>query len=260
MPKEITPILASLANKIRYTIVDNPMRHLGYSQIRKQYGVFAEVERGTILRKSMQIDPALLIELCGSFALSLDLYIVFRDLGGFILGSGCISQKWLQFLVRANRDYGVSEGKIVQLLSVEPTSERNVTAAAKVYRERAAAGELECVWSGRSLSLATLAVDHLLPFSVWKSNDLWNLVPANSGVNARKSDKIPAGELLGLRKERILACWRLMYGLFPVRFSREISFGLLGDAFGENWEEKAFERLCGISTYLIETGGYEGFT
>lgn len=260
MPQEVTPILASLVNKIRYTIVDKPMRHLGYSQMQRQYAVFAEVEGGTILRKSMRIDLSLLIALCGSYVLSLDLYTVFRDLGGFILGSGCISQKWLQFLVRANRDYGVSEGRIVQLLSAEPVAERNVTTAAKMYRERAAAGELACVWSGRQLSLATLAVDHLLPFSVWKSNDLWNLVPANSRVNARKSDKIPARDLLVARKESILTCWRLMYGLYPDRFSREVSVSLLGGAFGEDWEEKAFERLCGISAYLIEKRGYEGFT
>lgn len=259
VPEEIMQVLASLSNKIRYTIVESPMRHLGYSLMQKEYAVFAEVEKGTTLRKSMGIDTALLIEACGTYSLSGELYSVFRDLGGFILGSGCVSQKWLEFLMRANRDTGIGEGQLLKLLTTEPVSERNVTTAAKVYRERAAAGDLACIWSGKHVSVMNLAIDHLLPFSVWKCNDLWNLVPSDSGINAKKSDKIPSASLLVLHKEQILSCWRMMYALYPDRFSREISVGLLGDSFGSDWEEKAFERLCGISTYLILTRGYEEF-
>lgn len=146
----------------------------------------------------------------------------------------------------------------MELLSAVPVSERNVTAAARVYRECAGEGVLRCVWSGRAVLPERLAVDHMLPFAVWRCNDLWNLVPADESVNARKSDRIPAGELLVLRKDAILACWHLMYARFPERFAKEVSVGLLGEEFGEGWEERAFERLCGISAYLIETRGYEG--
>jgi len=85
VPGEIMPVFASLVNKIRGTIVDNPMRHLGYSQTGREYAVFSEVERGRAVRASMRVDVSLLIDLCGSYALSQELYAVFRDLGGFIL-------------------------------------------------------------------------------------------------------------------------------------------------------------------------------
>ena len=259
VPGEIMPVFASLVNKIRGTIVDNPMRHLGYSQTGREYAVFSEVERGRAVRASMRVDVSLLIDLCGSYALSQELYAVFRDLGGFILGSGCVSQRWFAFVMRANRDRGISEGRVMELLSAVPVSERNVTAAARVYRECAGEGVLRCVWSGRAVLPERLAVNHMLPFAVWRCNDLWNLVPADESVNARKSDRIPAGELLVLRKDAILACWHLMYARFPERFAKEVSVGLLGEEFGEGWEERAFERLCGISAYLIETRGYEEF-
>ena len=133
VPGEIMPVFASLVNKIRGTIVDNPMRHLGYSQTGQEYAVFSEVERGRAVRASMRVDVSLLIDLCGSYALSQELYAVFRDLGGFILGSGCVSQRWFAFVMRANRDRGISEGRVMELLSAVPVSERNVTAAARVY-------------------------------------------------------------------------------------------------------------------------------
>ncbi|WP_338096976.1 HNH endonuclease domain-containing protein, partial [Methanorbis rubei] len=257
VPTEMKGVVASLVNKIRSTIVDKPMRHLGYSQSKREYSVFRLVESSIPVRKADQIDLRLLIERCGSFSISSELYGVFRDLGGFILGDGCVSAKWVDFLERLNHDAGVSEGELMERFSMAVVSERNVDAARVFFRDFVLTGDLCCVWSGRQLSLCSLAVDHLLPFSLWHCNDLWNLVPSDAGVNLRKSDKIPVGSFLCERKEMIVGCWRLMYAEFPVRFSREISLGLLGGEFGEGWEEEAFASLCRIAEYLVGVRGYE---
>ncbi|WP_418887615.1 HNH endonuclease domain-containing protein [Leeuwenhoekiella marinoflava] len=49
-------------------------------------------------------------------------------------------------------------------------------------------------------------MDHVIPFSVWKNNDLWNLLPAAAHINARKRDKIPAPELIARQRGHIGKC------------------------------------------------------
>ena len=44
---------------------------------------------------------------------------------------------------------------------------------------------------------------------------------------------------------------------YPHEFTRGLTVGLLGEEPKEDWKEKAFERLCAISRYLIESRGYE---
>ena len=96
-----------------------------------------------------------------------------------------------------------------------------------------------------------------MPFAVWKSNDLWNLVPATQEENSKKSDKIPSVSSLERKKEAIFQCWDLLSAAYPHEFNRGLTVGLLGEEPKEDWKEKAFERLCAISRYLIESRGYE---
>ncbi|MFD2825276.1 HNH endonuclease domain-containing protein [Leeuwenhoekiella polynyae] len=52
--------------------------------------------------------------------------------------------------------------------------------------------------------MARYPLDLVIPFSICKNNDLWNLLPAARNVNAAKSDKIPAPELIERQRDRIL--------------------------------------------------------
>lgn len=257
--EEIRDTLTQLIKKIRYTITDNPMRHLGFSQTEKQYSVFYLEEKAETIRKTDTLSLQLLIEKCGSFSISRELYAVFRELGGFIIGSGSILQKWMEFLQKVNADSGVTDGELMERFSMYPVSDRNVSAASKVFHEKIWAGGCLCVWSGKRLDCSNLAIDHLLPFAVWKCNHLWNLVPADGRVNLSKSDGIPDPKFLLKRKKEILECWDLLYGLFPLRFEREITVGLLGEFPKENWKEMAFLRLCDTAGYLTEVRGYSSW-
>ena len=254
--EEIKSALVKLIMQIRYTITDNPMRHLGYSQTGKEYSVFSLEEKPISIKNSDALSLQLLIEKCGSFSISHELYAVFRELGGFIIGSGCISQKWMEFLQKVNADSGITDGELMERFSMYPVSDRNVSAASKAFHDKIRVGGCSCVWSGKRLNDSTIAVDHLLPFVVWKCNDLWNLVPSDAKVNLRKSNSIPSPLFLRERKNEILECWDLLYTLYPERFEREITVGLLGGFPMDHWKEKAFERLCETARYLTDVRGY----
>jgi CRISPR/Cas system Type II protein with McrA/HNH and RuvC-like nuclease domain len=49
---------------------------------------------------------------------------------------------------------------------------------------------------GRSSGITGMHIDHMIPFVAIRNDDLWNMVPSRGDVNIRKSNRIPAGELL----------------------------------------------------------------
>ena len=87
-------------------------------------------------------------------------------------------------------------------------------------------------------------VDHAIPFSLWGNNDLWNLLPADADINARKSDKLPTAELLKTNQAQVLDNWRLTREAMPQAFDRQAAH-LLGHELrlGKAWEGELFARL-----------------
>ena len=247
----------NLVSKIRYAIRDLPMRYLGYSQTGREYSVFHLEEKTKPISKKNSISVQTIIEKSGTYSISKELYIVFRELGGFIIGSGCISDKWVSFLHNLNHTNGISDAEIRERFAAEPVQERNTRNARELYLSLAREKKCFCVWSGKPVSEETLAVDHLIPFSIWKSNELWNLVPADSKINGSKSDLIPNSSRLENRKQEIFSSWEALFTKYPHEFTRGLTVGLLGEEPKEDWKEKAFERVCAISRYLIESRGYE---
>lgn len=131
--------------------------------------------------------------------------------------------------------------RVVERLLVSPDAEREQGDARSVYE---AAGIGECVWTGRRITPASMEIDHVIPFSLWRNNDLWNLLPAAKAVNAEKSDRIPATGLLRRRRGAIVECWEAARTAFPSRFEREASaqVGTLATSRGLQLGE-LFERL-----------------
>lgn len=257
IPDEIRGEVFELSRVIVYTITRLPMRHIGFSQSGKRYALFRIEEERTFTKRNLTADFSIktIIDGFGKFSISYDLYLIFRDLGGFILGTGTVSQKIRETLYAKNDT--ISKSEIDTLLSIIPVSERDTEDARKAYKKAIREGRSVCVWGNGNLTESTLVVDHLIPFAVWKSNDLWNLVPATQEENSKKSDKIPSISRLERKKEAIFQCWDLLSAAYPHEFNRGLSVGLLGEEPKENWKEKAFERVCAISRYLIESRGYE---
>ena len=95
-----------------------------------------------------------------------------------------------------------------------------------------------------------------MDLSVWKNNDLWNLLPSQAATNNKKRDKIPAVELIEKRKDLILHYWQLINENQLQRFQKEIRVALLGNNTS-SWEEAAIKKLKESCDYLISTRGYE---
>jgi hypothetical protein len=105
--------------------------------------------------------------------------------------------------------------------------------------------------------MSELHIDHIIPFSVWRNNDLWNLLPAHRDINLKKRDRIPSQELLHRRKSLILRYWREIKSQFPDRFDSEIRLSLTGNY--EEYDELlngAFGKLVDKVENLINQYGY----
>jgi len=110
----------------------------------------------------------------------------------------------------------------------------------------------ECVWTGKSLR-RRFDVDHVVPHSIWRSNALWNLLPAAASVNRQKSDRLPTRNLLADRKSVITDYWDVLHRTHPRRFNREAAAlagsrdpdcDLLFAALLEAVEVTALQRGC----------------
>ncbi|WP_048145888.1 HNH endonuclease domain-containing protein [Methanoplanus limicola] len=69
-----------------------------------------------------------------------------------------------------------------------------------------------------------MSVDHMIPFSVWKNNDLWNLLPALNSVNSKKSDKIPSPALIEKRSDAITGYWDILHEKYRSGLKRKSQY------------------------------------
>lgn len=133
----------------------------------------------------------------------------------------------------------IEPSKIINLL-IKKDDRRNVNEAKKIYDSLKSK---ECVWSGRSIK-DKYDVDHAIPFSLWRNNNLWNLFPALSSVNSRKKDRLPSAELIKKRKDSIIYYWEKMRENLPDRFDNDIfKFANINETELRNWENILFARF-----------------
>ncbi|SFR47933.1 HNH endonuclease [Marinobacter daqiaonensis] len=115
---------------------------------------------------------------------------------------------------------------------------RDTSLVRKLVEQQLAAGRVECMWTGRSLSRERYDIDHCFPWSRWSNNDLWNLFPASHLANAAKSEKLPSDSLLKQARPRIMEWWEraLMGTDMESRFfaEAETALPLLGDSRSTN--------------------------
>lgn len=146
-------------------------------------------------------------------------------LGADIWRELCLSGHWIQdaLLLRwSELTAEISQkvlrpSQVIDLLLRPLKIGRNVDEARNIYQSLPSK---ECVWTGASLP-RTFEVDHVLPFSLWRNNDLWNLLPAAAGANRAKADRLPANSLLKRRKDVILDYWDHLHRANPTRFELE---------------------------------------
>jgi hypothetical protein len=218
------PINASLLRTLRRTICDGPVTHAGGALATRMFGH----EGGDVL-------------------VAAPLWRELSLMGHWI--QDALLLRWAELVERLSAGEVSADAAIARLM-VSPDPVRETAAARELYLARPS---LECVWTGRRLDSKSLAIDHVLPFSLWRNNDLWNLLPSHAKVNAEKSDKLPTRELLRSRRDAIAHCWTLGREAFPRRFAAETrvqtgdaeaDLGRLFDALVESVEVTALQRAC----------------
>ena len=127
------------------------------------------------------------------------------------------------------------------LLLARPEPTRATALARAAYLQ---AGVSACVWTGHALSQRRFDVDHVIPFSLWGNNDLWNLLPADPKVNGQKSDLLPSSDLMTLRRPEIIANWELLFDAMPEAFRHQTATLLdQSVASSERWMDRLFSRM-----------------
>ncbi len=251
---EVNNEFYELVKELKTNIVKNPMQYIGSSINKGLYSIY-NYQNNSTLKKSILQNSNWLINNCGSFTIPKDYYEAFQILGSFISGTDNILFKWAEFSVNASPIKLEKEIVLTQILK-NPITERDVESSKKLYKSILKnAGEVVCVWSGKKI--LNYDVDHVIPFSIWKNNDLWNLLPAQPTLNNSKRDKIPSTQIITKQKDIIINYWELILAAQKERFEDEIQVALLGNNTFKNWQNTAFNQLLNTSKYLVETRGYE---
>ena len=158
--------------------------------------------------------------------------------------------RWAKLTAEMSEDR-LEVAEVIDKLLVRPKPERDIETAQKVYT---GLSDLRCVWTG--MVLRRFEVDHLIPFSLWYNNDLWNLLPAARSVNQAKKDKLVSRPTLVSSRDRIIDYWRLLRSLHEKRFELELRRSLLGrEVPRTSWELEAFAGLSeAIESVAIQRG------
>jgi len=261
IPEDISPDVMALFSIIRETIIINPMKFLGRSKSDEHNSVYQSEKAGIKIPGDAYPDPEYILDNFGYFYIPTEVSMAFEYLGSFISGEESILEGWAEFSHNKSKET-IPKENILRALTTEPETRRAVHLAKQFYHDAFMEGPLECVWSGKIIrDESKMAVDHMIPFALWKNNDLWNLLPAEKKENGKKSDLIPSRILLERRKDIITEYWDRLYQAHPAHFSKEITLSLLEKPFSEqeNWKEEAFANLLQKVDYLIEVRGYEAW-
>lgn len=182
-----------LLRRLERAIVEGPVKHAGGGRGKGQLFRHA---RGEIV-----VSGGLWKELC---------------LTGYWIRDA-LMLRWAELVARLSKG-NVEPARVVGVLLSGPDPAREQAVARELF---AARPDLRCVWSDAPLRAGNLDIDHVIPFALWRNNDLWNLLPADRKVNGRKSDALPSAGLLRRRRDAILRCWEVGRTAMGPRFRRE---------------------------------------
>ncbi|MBW4549148.1 MAG: hypothetical protein KME25_32795 [Symplocastrum torsivum CPER-KK1] len=98
-----------------------------------------------------------------------------------------VAWEWLNYMQRRNPSVPAISNKLFPPEKRE-SLERQIAYWKLVLQHT----NLQCIYSGRLLSLENLSLDHYLPWSFVTHDNLWNLIPTFRDVNSAKSNKLPS--------------------------------------------------------------------
>ena len=157
--------------------------------------------------------------------------------------------RWAQLTADMNRQ-GEGLGHYLPML-LQPLSEARDTSEIRGLLR--GYSDLRCVWTDKPLQ-REFEIDHLIPYSVWGNNDLWNLLPCDPRTNNEKRAQIPGLDLIRKRSEALVHYWQLYRANAPSRFERQLGRAL-GARHGPGWEKQAISGLMETVERLAVTRG-----
>ena len=101
---------------------------------------------------------------------------------------GWISWRWLQYMQKKNPNTPALANKLF------PPRERELLLPSQTSYWKTVlknCPDFKCIYSGQTLTLDDLSLDHYLPWSFVAHNQPWNLIPIPKSVNSSKSNRIP---------------------------------------------------------------------
>jgi len=154
--------------------------------------------------------------------------------------------------INSGEEESIKPSTVIDCLLTVPIQQRNVYSAKSFYDSLKTK---ECVWSGKTIS-DQYAIDHAIPFTLWKNNDLWNLFPADPKVNGNKKDKLPSNNVVTKRKDCVIYYWELLKQKYTARFEYEAKkFGGVNLFDSNNWQNKLFSSFTeAIEITAIQRG------
>jgi hypothetical protein len=153
--------------------------------------------------------------------------------------------RWAEFTTQLkHQDPSVTTSEVITRLLETPVPDRDVTVAREIFGTvQARSGAIECVWTGQTLG--DFEVDHAIPFSLWRNNDLWNLLPASPKANSQKADALPRRDRIEARRSSIVASWEMLFEAASSRFLQHAT-GLVGTElsdFGRSEQDRLFSAF-----------------
>ena len=142
-----------------------------------------------------------------SLVINASLWNSFRNLSLWIEAL-CIHE-WCLFTEARSKSSefvrGVSRGYIYELLTDQPSNRRPLTWERNAIDILMYEGAVfTCPWTEKPLSIGNYDLDHIVPLSVYPTNELWNLVPSDRAHNQhKKRDLLPSTDRLDRSKSYI---------------------------------------------------------
>ena len=258
IPEEINSKVIDLVKQLRKTIVTQPMHYIG-SSIEAQGQIFIPKPIQKRLHSTQPFSKSILIESMGSFSIPRDYNDAFQVLGSFINGQESILVQWAQFSHRLSKNASVE--KVLSTLQETPIVKRDAEESKAKFKALTEdkVQRLQCIWSGEIIKGNTYHVDHIIPFSIWKNNDLWNLLPASQAYNSSKSNSIPSPDLIRKQRDLFYYYWDIIREENADLFDAQLQLTLLGNEPIGQWKEAAIDQLASTSDYLINVRGFQSW-
>jgi len=239
----------SLLIKIAETMVKGPIKHAG-GEHNPLFGVVLKLHTGDLGHLKVPVET-------------------WRDIAlfGHWIDESIIVQwaKWTQSCNDAARTQGnkgphLKLGDYIEMLSAPISPKRTTDIIRKFVSDR-----LEnhrdmphhCVRSGERLR-GDFQIDHVIPYSVWSNNDLWNLLPTIPKINRLKTDKIPSYKLIARQSNLIVEYWQFYQYEWPV-FTCQLRRSLRSTGTDEQLLKLAINGLLEVAERLACTMGLERF-